>query len=467
MGGNAAGKTGTDVELKRSLTMPLLIMFGLAYLTPTVVFNYYGVITVGTHGMMALAYIMTTVVMFFSAWSYARMAEVFPKAGSAYTYVQHSIGPRVGFLAGWLVLLDYLLLPLESYLVIGIYVHKYFPSIPVWMAVLAVVVLAAIINIIGMKTAATIDTIIVAAQIGFAVLFVIVIIRHVLGGGGAGTLADATAIYNAGEFSMNNILSSSAMLCVAFLGFDAVTTMAEEVENPRRTIPRAIMFIAVGAGVMFTIIAYFCQIGWPEGYLAIVDEDSGIFELLDTLGISVISDIFFIIDNLSGFVCAMAALSAVSRVMYSMGRDNVLPKKVFGKLSPKFHTPILCILIASAVQLCSLFFMDNYEGVVALVSFGAMSGFALVNLSVIMYFYVKKKRRDPLSTFKFLILPGIGLVVSVVLWLATERSTKIMGICWIVFGIIYLAFKTKGFRVLPEELKVKDEEEAEADTKTE
>ena len=460
MGGNTNqtnGGSAGEVHLKRNLSLPMVIMFGLAYLAPTVVFNYYGVVTTNTNGMMTLAYIMTTVVMFFSAWSYARMAEVFPKAGSAYTYVQSSIGPRVGFIAGWLVLLDYLLLPMESYLLIGIYVHKYFPVIPVWLALLVVITIAAIINIVGMKTAATVDTVIVAAEIGFSVLFVIVVIRHVLNGGGSGTLVDASALYNAGEFSISNVLASSAMLCVAFLGFDAVTTMSEEVKNPRKTIPRAIMFVAVGAGIMFAVISYFTQIGWPTGYLNIVDADSGIFELLDNIGAGFMGDLFFIIDNLASFVCAMAALSAVSRVMYSMGRDNVLPKKVFGRLNPKFRTPVINIIIACGVAMMAVFFQDNLEGALSLVSFGAISGFVMVNLSVIIYFVIKQKKRDPKSLVKFGLMPAVGLVVSIVLWIGIDSHAKMLGLVWLAAGIVYLGVTTRGFRELPPEMHMDED----------
>jgi putrescine importer len=149
------------VKLKRVLSLPYLVAFGLAYLAPTVVFNYYGIMSVMTHGMMALAYVITTIVMFFTAYSYARMVEAFPVAGSAYTYVQQSINPYAGFFAGWLMLLDYLLLPMICYLLLGIYVNEFFPQIPIWSIVVFFVLAGAFINIIGTKTAARVNTIII------------------------------------------------------------------------------------------------------------------------------------------------------------------------------------------------------------------------------------------------------------------------------------------------------------------
>ena len=448
---------GSSVELKKTMTLPLLVMFGLAYLAPTVVFNYYGVITVETGGMMTLAYIITTVVMFFSAWSYAQMSREFPQAGSAYTYVQKSIGPRVGFLAGWVMLLDYVLLPMECFLLIAIYVNTYFPQIPFVLTLVVLIVVSAIINIVGAKTAAVVDTIIVAAEICVAVLIVIVIIRHVLNGGGSGSVLYGAAMYNAETFNFGSIVSSAAILCVAFLGFDAVTTMSEEVKEPKKTIPKAILIIAVGAGIAFSVISYFCTIAWPNGYAEMVDADSGIFEMLDHINMGIVGDIFFVVDNLASFVCAMTGIAAVSRIMYTMGRDNILPKKVFGKINTKFKTPVINIIIVSIVAFSALFYAENLAGAVALVSFGAVSGFVLVNLSVFVYFVIKKKNRDPKSIVRYAILPLIGLVVTVVLWINIERNAKILGLVWLAIGIVYLGIKTKGFRELPAEMNFDEE----------
>lgn len=442
-----------QISLKRSLTLPLVVMFGLAYLAPTVVFNYYGVITASTKGMMALSYLITTIVMFFTAWSYAKMAAAYPQAGSAYTYVQKSIGPRAGFLTGWVMLLDYLLMPMACYLLLGVYVNTYFPAVPVWVTVVAIAAIGAVINIIGMKTATIVDTIIIASQICFCILLIIVITKFVMGGGGSGTLIDRSALYNPENFKASAVFTGASILCVSFLGFDAVTTMAEETKNPKKNIPRAIMIVAVGAGLAFTVIAYFLQIAWPRGFAEIADPDSGIFELLTRIDADFMSDIFFITDNLSSFICALAGLAAVSRILYTMGRDNILPKKAFGRLSAKFQTPIFNIILTSIIALSAIFYADNVFGAVSLVSFGAITGFVLVNLSVIIHYFYREKRRSGRDIFAYLVMPGIGLAVSLFLWFNIDTSAKILGGVWLAIGIVYLAFKTKGFRVLPEEMK--------------
>lgn len=178
--------------------------------------------------MYTLAFAITTVIMFFTACSYVQMVKAYPVAGSVYTYVHKSVQPHLGFLTGWLMLLDYLLLPMICYLILGIYINEFFPVIPIWLIVLTVASLSALINIIGMKTSSIIDSIIVAAQIGFTLLLIIVIIKYVSGGGGTADLAVSEAIYNPKTFDLGNILTASAVLCVSFVGFDAVSTLAEE-----------------------------------------------------------------------------------------------------------------------------------------------------------------------------------------------------------------------------------------------
>ena len=322
-----------EAQLKRSLTLPLIIMFGLSYLAPTVVFNYYGLFTPSTGGMYTLSICATAVVMLFTAYSYTQMVKAYPSAGSAYTYISKSVQPHVGFLSGWAMLVDYLLLPMICYLLLGVYINEYFPMIPVWAIVIVIAVIGMIINIVGIKTASIIETICTCAAIGFTILFIACIVRYVTNGGGSGTLFDPTAFYNPENFQIKGTLAASAVLCASFVGFDAVTTLAEEAKDPQKVMGKAIMGVVIGAGIIFAIVAYFSQIAWPEAYANIEDPDTGIFELFPHIGMSWLGTVFFIVDNCGSFVCALAGMGAVSRILYGMGRDNILPKKFFGKVN--------------------------------------------------------------------------------------------------------------------------------------
>ena len=429
---------GGNLQLKRVLTLKYLIAFGLAYLAPTVVFNYYGIITELTGGMMALAYMITTVALFFTAFSYTKMVQAFPVAGSAYTYVQRAVNPYLGFFTGWIMLLDYLLLPMVCYLLFGIYMNEFLPVVPITVWVVGAAVMGALINIVGVKTAGRVNTVIIAAQILFSFAFIIIIIRYVSMGGGSGSLFVSEAIFNAETFERSSLMWGASILAVSFLGFDAVSTLAEETKDPEKTISKAILIIAVGAGLLFSVIAYFSQIAWPNAYSEIDNVDTGIFELLYTLGGDTLSTIFLITDNLATFICAMAGLAAVSRILYGMGRDGILPKKFFGKLSPKFQTPVNNIILTSIIALSALFYSDNLMGAASLVSFGALTGFALVNYSVINHYFIRGNRRQGADLFNYLIMPGIGVIICVILWLSIESVAKILGGVWILIGIIYI-----------------------------
>ena len=437
---NGAGGT---LQLKRVLTLKYLVAFGLAYLAPTVVFNYYGIITELTGGMMALAYIITTVALFFTAYSYTKMVQAFPIAGSAYTYVQRAVNPFLGFFTGWIMLLDYLLLPMVCYLLFGIYMHEFLPVVPIPVWIIGAAVLGALINIVGVKTAGRVNTVIIAAQLLFSLAFVVIIIRYVSMGGGAASLIVPEAIFNAETFEPSGLMWGASILAVSFLGFDAVSTLAEETKDPERTISKAILLIAVGAGVLFAIIAYFSQIAWPEAYYQIEDVDVGIFELLYTLGGDTLSTIFLITDNLATFICAMAGLAAVSRILFGMGRDGILPRKFFGKLSPKFQTPVNNIVLTSVLALSALFYSDNLLGAASLVSFGALTGFALVNYAVINHYFIRGKRRQGSDVFQYLVMPAIGVIICVVLWVSIESVAKILGGAWILVGIVYVLIYAK------------------------
>jgi amino acid transporter len=357
------------------------------------------------------------------------------------------------------MLLDYLLLPMVCYLLLGIYINEFFPVLPIWAIVIAVAAISAFINIVGMKTASIIDTIIIAAQIGFTLLLIIVIAKYVAGGGGSADLTEGTAIYNPETFNLGNILTASAVLCVSFVGFDAVSTMAEEAKDPEKIMGKAIMSVTIGAGILFMITSYFTQIAWPMAYAELVDPDSGIFELFPQMNEDWLGNIFFITDNFASFICAMAGMAAVSRILLGMGRDNILPKSFFGRISPRFQTPVNNILLTTGIAMTALFYQDNLFGAASLISFGAVTGFFMVNLSVVFHYYIKMKMRGGKNTLKYLVAPCLGMLTLIVVFINIETNAKILGGIWLAIGIIYLAFKTKGFKELPPEMNLAEREE--------
>lgn len=444
-------------EFKKVLGLGSLVIFGLAYMAPTVVFNYYGPLSVASNGMYPTCIAITAVAMFFTAFSYANMSREFQKSGSAYVYVQQSLNPHFGFATGWVMLLDYLLLPMICILAVAIYMETYIPVIPAWAWVIIQVVLLFIVNAAGISVAAKVDTVIVGAQLLMMALFVVVGIITIIKGGIGGTangLLDGTAFYNPDVFELRLVLYPAAIMCVSFLGFDAVSTLSEEAKNPVRDIPKAIVLTCLGAGLIFTLIGYIAQAMWPVGYQELQDPDAGIFELLVQIQTVPHMDLMFlVVDNIGSVACALSGQAAVIRIMYNMGRDNILPKKVFGHMSGK-GVPVYNLAIVGAIGLVALFFTDNILGGVELVSFGALTGFILVNISVPFYFLKKKGERGGKAIFNYGVLPLIATVICAYLWLNMATTAKIVGVIWLAIGIIILAIKTRGFRQLPPEMDI-------------
>lgn len=388
---------GYEQSLKRVLNLRNLVFFGIAYLAPTVIFNQYGILTQITQGMMAMSTLITVVAVLFTAYSYSQMVKVYPVAGSAYTYVQRAVNPHLGFLSGWVVLLDYLLIPMVCYLTVGLYMNRFVPEVPVWVWIIISIIAMTIINIIGIQSTSRFNTIIMVLQFAFTLLFIGVVIKYILDGGGAGTLVSPENFYDAQDFTRTGMLSAAAIMAISFLGFDAVTTVAEEAIKPEKNVGRAIFIICICAGIVFTFISYIAQVAWPDAWKEMTDPMTGIFDLFEHMDKGYMATTFLVIDNFASLACALTATAAVSRILYGMGRDGSLPKKFFGYIHPRFKSPVLNILLVSALSCSAIIFSENLYAALSLVSFGALCAFTMVNLSVVFQYVIKGHKRSPLT----------------------------------------------------------------------
>ena len=228
--------------------------------------------------------------------------------------------------------------------------------------------------------------------------------------------------------------------------------MSEEAKEPKKNIPKAIVLTCAGTAIIYIIMGYLLQLAWPNGYAEIQDPNTGILELFVVIGQPWLATALSIINILTALACSLSGNSAVSRIFYGMGRDGFLPKSFFGYLHPKWHTPVKNILLTSVLGLSAIIFADDLQSAVSLISFGALVGFTFVNISVIALFFFKKKERNGIKIFTGLIVPAIAAICCIYLLFGLAVQAKILGGCWLVLGIIYLAVKTKGFRKYPEGL---------------
>lgn len=429
----------TEGNLKRVLGLPSLVLFGLVYMVPLTVFTTYGIVTETTGGRLSVAYLVTLAAMVFTARSYARMSTAYPVAGSAYTYTQKSFGAPIGFLAGWSLLLDYLFLPMLNYLVIGIYLNAAIPAIPAWLIVIVTIAIVTVLNIIGIVSVDRANFLIIGIQAIFIVVFIVMAFIAVSHSGTVDVMAPLRGDGSAGGF--DPILAGAAILCLSFLGFDAVSTLSEEAKDPKRSVPRAIMIATVASGLIFIILSYVSQLVYPSNQFA--DVDSGSLEVMTTAGGQFLNSFFTAAYVAGALGSAITSQASVARILYAMGRDGILPRRVFGHVSVRFSTPVYAIGFVSVISLAAVFV--DLALLASVVSFGALVAFSVVNLSVIKHYFVDLKQRQGVKLLGSLVLPLIGFVLTLWLWTSLSGTALIVGLIWLALGFVWLLAVTRGF----------------------
>jgi putrescine importer len=388
---------------------------------------------------MAAAYIAAFLAIFFTAYSYSKMVKAFPISGSAYTYTKNSIHPKAGFLVGWALLIDYVFSPIIAILTFGIFMNTEFPAVPIYVWVIIMNFILAVVNILGIKSAARISGISVLFQIGFILLFCILVAKDILTGGNESSSIFSFASIFSVESSNSAVFSGAAVICFCFLGFDAVTTMADETVDAQKTIPKAIFWIIFIAAALYISISYLTQIAYPN--FTFTNPDNAAYSLVHLIGGNLLSSLFIMVLIVATFTQGLSSMTSVSRFLYALGRESILPKKLFTSIHPKYKTPVANIIFVAVISLSAIFI--NLSTAVLFVSFGALTAFIFVNISVIAHFFIKLKKRSPKETLLYLIFPLIG--ASFIGWLLTllDPNTLKFGITWIVIGFVYMFFKTK------------------------
>ena len=435
----------TTPRLERVLKLPHLVLFGLAYLVPTTILTVYGVATALSGGRLPSAVLVALVAMLFTAYSYGRMSRVYTSTGSAYVYAQKSLGPRTGFMVGWTMMLDYLFLPLINYITIGLYLNAQFPSVPDWVWIVGFLVVITALNVRGIQIVARANTFIVGAQVAFLLLFFALSARHLFGQGDIHPLAPFVGT----GLEILPVIAAAAILTESFLGFDAVTTLSEEAENPGRDVPRAIMLVTLLGGLIFLTASWAGHMVFPD-HGRFTDVDSAALDIMRALGGDLLAALLTTALIIGSFGSALSSQASVSRVLYAMGRDGALPQRFFGRLSPRFSTPAANIVLVGAVSLGAVFL--DIETVASFISFGALVAFSAVNLSVICHFVVRERMRTRADLVRYGLLPGVGLALTVYLWTNLSGLAFAIGGVWALIGLAQLAYVTKGFRQAPPEM---------------
>jgi amino acid transporter len=430
-------------QLKASLGLGSVVLFGLAYLTPMIVLGTWGPMASTSQGSAASAYLLAALAVLLTAASYGVMSRIYPVAGSAYSYTRKSLSAHIGFLVGWAILLDYFFLPMVIWLIGTAYLTSAFPAVPPWAWVLGFIVLTTAINVRGVAMAEKVNLALMILQFGVLGLFIVLALAHVAGAG-APLLSSQPFTGHGAPFSAS--IAGAALAAYSFLGFDAVSTLTEETKLPRRTMPRAILIIALAGGAIFCGTAYVAQLAHP-GY-DFESLDSAAFEIAREVGGDWFVTLFVGTLVASQFAAGLAAQASVGRLLYAMGRDGVLPRRVFGRLHPSFQTPALNLILVGTVGLAALGL--DVTTSTSFINFGAFLAFVMVNISVIALY--RQRNPEVRSPLFGLIVPVLAAIADLYLLASLDSAAKILGLVWLCLGLIYLTVLTRFFRRQPPEM---------------
>jgi putrescine importer len=436
-------------HLKRTLGLPSVLLFGLAYMAPLIVYGTYGVLAKASDDTAALAYLLALIAIAFTALSYGKLARLYPVAGSAYTYTRKTFNAHIGFMIGWATLLDYFFLPMVIWLIGAAYLNAAFPHVPVWIWIVSFIVLTSGLNIVGIELAARFNIALMIVQFVILALFVALCWHYAAAAAGPGGISMAEPFFKP-HVPFGATMAGAAIAAYSYLGFDAVSTLTEETIDPKKNMPRAILWIAMIGGAIFVVAAYTMQLAHPG--VDFKDTDSAAFEVAKMIGGDLFVTVFLAGLILAQFASGISAQASVGRLLYAMGRDEILPKRIFGFIHPRFKTPAINIAIAGIVGLIAL--KLDVATSTSFINFGAFLAFTAVNLCVVRIYLSGNHGDRKIGVIGGLVFPLIGAVADIWLLASLEKTALVLGAIWFVAGLVYLGWITRLFRQAPPEVAI-------------
>lgn len=422
---------------KTNLSIWQVIIIGIAYMTPMTVFDTFGIVSKLTEGRVPLAYLLALAAVLFTALSYGRMVKLYPSAGSAYTYARNVCGNHVGFMVGWSSLLDYIFLPMINSLLAGIYLQTLLPAIPPWISILAFTTLITYINCCNIKILANVNFLFVGMPVILMGVFVYLVVHDLDTAYGTGRVLTVTPLFN-GNASILPLISGAAVLCFSFLGFDAVTTLSDETDQPEKVIPKAVFYTALIGGAIFFLAAWFIQLYYPDNTM-FKNPMEAMPEIVLYVGGRFFQTLFLLGILLNTVASALASHASAARLLHIMGKNNPVAAPVLGYIHPKTRNPLYCVLLTGFISLSSIFF--NLDTAVSLISFGALVAFSAVNLSVIVKFaFLDKQISTFRDLFRNMVLPACGLACVAMMWVNLDHDAFMLGSIWAVLGISWIIY---------------------------
>src|ERR1700686_370910 len=450
---NTSASSSAAPRLRRTLTLWDLIFYGIVLIQPIAPVPLYGVAQKLSDGHFVTIILIALFAMLITAVSYGRMGALYPTAGSAYTYVGRGLNPHLGFLAGWAMILDYLLQPLINTVWISTALHeRYLPQIPYIAWALLIAGIMTVLNLAGVKPSARANQALLAVMSVGVVFFVWLAIRYLWHGQGWAGLFSTEPFYNPKTFNSHKILTATSFAALTYIGFDGVTTLAEDVENPKRNVLLAVVLTCIFAGVCSAFEAYLGARVWPDWH-SFPNLETAFMDICRRVG-----GVFLF--NAMGFILIVAAFGSgltgtlgAARLLFGVGRDGLLPRKTFGYLKPGSSTPTFNILLIGFISFAGAVLLNYvgsaYEHAGELLNFGAFLAFMGVNLATFWQFTIIRQQGYRPNIFRDIILPLIGFAFCGLIWWNLNSLAKTVGGIWFALGLLCVGLKTRGVLAAP------------------
>jgi putrescine importer len=430
----------TKPRLKRALSLWDLIFYGIVLIQPTAPMPLFGVVAQEAKGHVATTILIAMCAMLFTAVSYGRMARVYPSAGSAFTYVGRELHPALGYVTGWSMVMDYMLNPLICTIWCSKAALNILPEVPYSIWVILFAGLFTALNLRGIRSTARTNEWLAAGMGVVILLFLASAVRYLLLGPRLAGVDFLRPFYNRETFSLPTVLTGTSIAALTYIGFDGISTLSEEVENPRRNILLATVFTCLVTGILATVEVYAAQLIWPD-YQRFPDVDTAFVHVAGRAG----GLIMFQVVNFTLLVASIGsgagAQLGAARLLYGMGRDNAIPKSFFGAIDPKNSIPRNSVLFVGVLALLGAFVL-SYQLGAELLNFGAFIAFMGVNAAAFTHYWVRAEEKR-WSNF---LLPLFGFLICFYIWLNLRWPARLAGSIWLAAGILYGALKTRGFR---------------------
>jgi putrescine importer len=427
-------------RLRRTLTLWDLVLYGIIVIQPTAPMSVFGVLSNRGRGHVVTTILIAMIAMLCTAVSYGRMARAYPSAGSAFTYVSREIHPIPGYITGWSMAMDYMLNPLICIIWCSKAAMNFAPGVPYWIWAVFFFLIFTSLNLRGIRTSARINAGLASAMGVVIAIFFIAAARYLFGTPVDGSGFLTRPFYDPETFQLRAVLGGTSIAVLTYIGFDGISTLSEEVENPQRNILLATVYTCLAIGILSALEVYAAQLIWPA---------SQPFPDVDTAFVHVAGRAagpwFFMVVNVTllvaNFGSGMGAQLGAARLLYGMGRTNALPRSFFGKVDAERGIPRNNVIFVGLVALLGAFVLSFGLGA-EMLNFGALIAFMGVNAAAFTRYFLRSETKGIAN----LIPPIAGFLICFLLWLNLSWQAKLAGSIWLGFGLAFGAWKTHGFR---------------------